>query len=352
VQTLVQWVLAILALNLMIVAHELGHLLVAKRVGIAVHAFAIGFGPRLLAVTRGETTYALNLLPIGGYVNMAGEDTDAPSAHVPPERSFRAKSVGARLAVVCAGPVMNFLLAIVLLAYVAVVFGVAVSVSNQVGSLVPGYPAAAAGLRPGDVILAIDGHPMSNGQEIIRTIHSSGGRTLSLLIQRGSTQMVVQVPTRYDSRQRVWLTGFSPTVIMARLDPIRAVGWGAATTGRDIVLYLGALGNLIWSGQLLGEVHGPVAVFSILGQAAQAGQKWLVDITASFSILIGLLNLFPLPALDGGRVAFLVVEALRRRPVDPRREGYIHLVGLAVWLCIMLLLTVRDLRYPVHVTLP
>lgn len=351
-QTWVQWLLALLALDLMIVVHELGHLVVAKRVGILVHAFAIGFGPRLLAVTRGETTYALNLLPIGGYVNMAGEDTDAVAAHVPPERSFRAKSVGARLAVVCAGPVMNFLLAIVLLAGVAVVYGVAVSISNQVGSLVPGYPAAQAGLQPGDVILAIDGHPMSNGQEIIQTIHASGGRTLTLQVQRGPARLLLHVPTRYDARQRVWLTGFSPTVVMARLDPVRALGWGAVTTGRDIALYLSALGNLLWSGQLLGEVHGPVAVFSILGQAAQAGGKWLVDITASFSILIGLLNLFPLPALDGGRVAFLLVEGLRRRPVDPRREGYIHLVGLAVWLCIMLLLTVRDLLHPVHVTLP
>ncbi len=345
-------VLAILALELMIVVHEVGHLLVAKRVGIAVHAFAIGFGPRLLSTTRGETTYSLNLLPIGGYVNMAGEDSDTASPDVPRERWFRSKSVGARLAVVCSGPVMNFLLAIVLLAVVAMVFGVPVQVSTRVGTLLPGYPAAEAGLRPGDVIVAIDGRPMSDGQQVIQTIHESGGRALGLLVQRGTSQFLVHVPTRYDARQHVWLTGFSPVVIRSRLDPIRAVGWGALTTGKDIVAYLTALGTLLRSGRLLGELGGPVTAVNVLGQAAHAGSETFLYITAFFSIIIGLFNLFPLPALDGGRAAFLVIEGLRRRPVDPRREGYVHLVGLALLLCLILALTVRDIMHPVHITLP
>src|SRR5215472_9886291 len=172
----------------MILVHELGHLLVAKRVGITVYTFAIGFGPRLGSFTRGGTTYALNLLPIGGYVNMAGEDIDNRHPAVPDEKSFRTKTVGERLAVVCAGPVMNFVLAIVLLAVVATAFGVPAGVSNRVGTLVPGYPAAQAGLRPGDVILSIDGRPMPDGETIVRTIHSSGGRTLAMLIERNGTR--------------------------------------------------------------------------------------------------------------------------------------------------------------------
>ncbi len=344
--------LAILALELMIVVHELGHLVVAKRVGIAVHTFAIGFGPRLASTTRGETTYSLNLLPVGGYVNMAGEDSDSAPPEVPEDRRFRAKPVAARLAVVCAGPAMNFLLAIVLLAAVAVTYGIPARVSTQVGSLLPGYPAAQAGLRPGDVILAIDGRPMRDGQKVIQTIHQSGGRTLGLLIQRGDRRFLVHVRTRYDPRQHVWLTGFSPTVIRAHLDPVRALGWGALTTGRDIAAYLAALGNLVRSGKLLGELGGPVTAVNVLGQAAHAGGETFLYITAFFSIIIGLFNLFPLPALDGGRAAFLVVEGLRRRPVDPRREGYIHLVGLALLLCLILALTVRDILHPVRLPLP
>jgi len=345
-------VLAILALELMIVVHELGHLIVAKRVGITVHTFAIGFGPRLAAVTRGETTYALNLLPVGGYVNMAGEDLDSREPEEAPERSFRTKSVEARLAVVCAGPVMNFFLAILLLAVVAAAFGIPVGVSNRVGSLVAGYPAAKAGLRPGDVILAIDGRPMKNGEEIVQTIHSSHGRTLAILIDRTGGQSLIHVPTRYDPRQRVWLTGFSPSVIRAHLDPARALWWGVTTTGRDIVAYLSALGGLFRSGQLLSQLSGPVTAVNVLDQAAHSGAETFLYITAFFSIIIGLFNLFPLPALDGGRAAFLVAEGLRRRPVDPRREGYIHLVGLALLLCLIIALTVRDILHPVHIPLP
>ncbi|HYM91726.1 MAG TPA: M50 family metallopeptidase [bacterium] len=346
------FVLAILALQLMILVHELGHLVVAKRVGITVYTFAIGFGPRLAAFTWRETTYALNMLPIGGYVNMAGEDLDGRQPDVPPERLFRTKSVAERLAVVCAGPVMNFLLAILLLAVVASAFGIPVGVSPRVGTLLPGYPAAEAGLRPGDEILAIDDQPMKDGDTIVRTIHSSGGRTLALLIRRGNAQFVIHVPTRYDARQRVWLTGFSPAVIRRHLDPARALGWGALTTGRDIVAYLGALGGLFRSGRLLNELSGPVTAVNVLGQAAHAGAETFLYITAFFSIIIGLFNLFPLPALDGGRAAFLVVEGLRRRPVDPRREGYIHLVGLGLLLCLIIALTVRDILHPVRLPLP
>ncbi len=344
--------LAILALELMVLVHELGHLLVARRVGIVVHTFAIGFGPRLVGVTRGETTYQLNLFLIGGYVNMAGEDLDTAHPSVPLEHSFRGKSVWARIAVVCAGPLMNFLLAIVLLAVIAVVYGVPVGVSTRIGQLVGGYPAEEAGLRPGDMIVAIDGKPMSDGQEIIRTIHTSGGRALSFLVQRGGDRFLVQVSTRYDDRQRVWLTGFSPEVIRAHFDPVRALGWGALTTGRETIAYLTALGSLIRSGRLAKELGGPVAAVRVLDYFAHTGGEMFLNITALFSIIIGLLNLFPLPALDGGRVAFLVVEALRRRPVDPRREGYIHLVGLALWLCLILALTVRDVLHPIHIPLP
>ena len=343
-------ILAVLALELMILVHELGHLVVAKRAGILVHAFAMGFGPRLFAFTRGETTYSLNLLPIGGYVNMAGEDADSPD--VPPERTFRGKSVAWRLAVVLAGPAMNFVLAIVLLAAVATSYGIPLRVSTQVGTLVSGYPAAQAGLQTGDTIISVDGRLMRDGQQMIDLIHRSGDRTLAILVQRGPRRFILHVQTRFDPRQKVWITGFSPTVVRGRLDPVRAVGWGAVTTFRDAGAYLAALGNLIQSGRLLGELGGPVTAVNVLGQAAHAGGETFLYFTAFFSIIIGLFNLFPLPALDGGRVAFLVVEGLRRRPVDPRREGYVHLVGLALLLCLILALTVRDVLHPVHLTLP
>jgi regulator of sigma E protease len=310
----------------------------------------MGFGPRLCAVTRGETTYSLNLLPIGGYVNMAGEDNESPD--VPLERTFRGKPVGWRLAVVLAGPAMNFVLAIVLLTVVAMAYGVPLRVSTQVGSLVPGYPAAQAGLRPGDTILSVDGRLMHDGQQMIDLIHRSAGRTLAVLVQRGDARFIVHIPTRYDPAQKVWITGFAPTVVYSRLDPAHAFGWGALTTYRDTIAYLAALGTLVRSGRLFGELGGPLTAVNVLGQAARRGGEMFLNFTAFFSIIIGLFNLFPLPALDGGRAAFLAVEGLRRRPVDPRREGYIHLVGLALLLCLIIALTVKDVLHPVHLTFP
>jgi regulator of sigma E protease len=217
---------------------------------------------------------------------------------------------------------------------------------------VPGYPAAPAGLRAGDTILSVDGRPMRDGQQMVDLIHRSGSRTLAVLVQRGESRFILHIPTRFDPRQRAWVTGFSPAVVRGRLDPVRAVGWGAATTVKDAVAYLAAIGNLIRTHQLLGELGGPVTAVNVLGQAAHAGGETFLYFTAFFSIIIGLFNLFPLPALDGGRAAFLAIEGLRRRPVDPRREGYIHLVGLAVLLCLILALTVRDVLHPVHLNLP
>jgi regulator of sigma E protease len=231
-------------------------------------------------------------------------------------------------------------------------YGIPIRVSTQVGSLVPGYPAAEAGLRSGDTIVSVDGRLMHDGQQMIDLIHRSGNRTLAILVQRGDRRFILHVRTKFDPRQRVWITGFSPSVVRGRLDPVRAVGWGTVTTFKDAVAYLAAIGNLIRTHQLLGELGGPVTAVNVLGQAAHAGGETFLYFTAFFSIIIGLFNLFPLPALDGGRAAFLAIEGLRRRPVDPRREGYIHLVGLAVLLCLILALTVRDVLHPVHLNLP
>jgi len=342
------WLLVLI--GVMINIHELGHFWAARFFDVKVEAFSFGFGTRLFGFRRGETDYRFSLLPIGGYVNMAGEDADSPG--VPPERTFRGKSVGWRLAIVLAGPTMNFVLAIILLAAIAVSYGVPLRVSTQVGEVEPGYPAAQAGLQAGDTIISVDGRLMRDGQQMVDLIHRSGDRTLAILVQRGSRRFILHVPTRFDPKQKVWITGFKPTVVRGRLDPFRAVGWGAATTYRDAVAYLAALGNLIQSGRLLGELGGPVTAVNVLGQAAHAGGETFLYFTAFFSIIIGLFNLFPLPALDGGRAAFLIIEGLRRRPVDPRREGYIHLVGLALLLCLILALTVRDVLHPVHLTLP
>ena len=331
---------AIVAFSVMIVVHELGHFLVAKRAGVTVYAFAIGFGPRLAGFTRGGTTYAFNLLPFGGYVRMAGEDMDDSGG----EGSFRAKSVWQRMAVVAAGPAMNLFLAFVLYVGMALAIGVPVGASARIGELMSGWPAQQAGLRPGDTIVAIDGVPMESGQQVIDTIHRRPNEVLRLTIARGTEQFEVSVRSRLDPRQNIGLIGFRPEAIRERMGPARAVAWGAGTIGATVSLIFSTVVGLFrGGGAVLDQLAGPVGAVKFLGEAGAAGSEIFIYTAAGLSIMIGVFNLLPLPALDGGRLLFLVVEAFRRRSLDARREGYVHLVGFVLLIALLVILTVRDL---------
>lgn len=331
---------AIIAFSVMVVVHELGHFLMAKRVGVTVYAFAVGFGPRLAGFTRGGTTYAFNVLPFGGYVRMAGEDMDDTGG----EGSFRAKTVWQRMAVVAAGPAMNLALAFVLYIIMALAVGVPVGASARIGELMPGWPAQQAGLQPGDTIVAIDGVQMTTGQQVIDTIHRRPNEVLRLTVERGTEQFEVNVRSRLDPRQKIGLIGFRPEAIRERMGPIRAVTWAAGTIGATIGLIFSTLYALARSGgAVLDQLAGPVGAVKFLGEAGAAGAEIFIYTAAGLSIMIGVFNLLPLPALDGGRLLFLAIEAFRRRAMDARREGYVHLVGFVLLIALLLILTVRDL---------
>ncbi len=357
------WLVAtVVAFGAMIFFHELGHFLVAKRAGVTVHAFALGFGPRLAAVRRGETTYALNLIPFGGYVKMAGEDFDDAA---PEEGSFRAQPVSRRIAIVAAGPVMNLVLAAAILSLVAVAFGVPVGITNRVGMLVttcgqptaaggpPGTcPAARAGLRPGDVIVAINGQPTSTGEAVVETIHKNPGRPLVLTVERGRELVQIKVTPNLEPGRKIGLIGFAPEVVRQRSNPITAVLVGIQRTGEIIAAVATAVAGLIREGcpdaggpgpatRCLG---GPVAAGRALVDAGRSGLDTFLNVAAFLNVIIGIFNLIPFPALDGGRLGFLLVEAVRRRPVDPRREGYVHLVGFLLLILLLVFLTGQDIQ--------
>lgn len=331
---------AVIAFSVMIMVHEFGHFLVAKRVGITVHAFAIGFGPRVAGFRAGDTQYAINLLPFGGYVRMAGEDLDDTAG----VGSFRTKSVWQRMAVVSAGPAMNLLLALLLLMGTALVVGVPVGVSNRIGQLMPGWPAEEVGLRPGDVIAAINGEAMDSGQEVIDTIHRQPNTDLRLTVERDGQRFDVTVRSRLDARQNIGLIGFRPEAIRERMGPGRALVWALGTLADTVeVIFATLVGLFREGGKVLDQLAGPVGAVRFLGEAGAAGAEIFIYTASALSIMIGVFNLLPFPALDGGRLLFLLVEAVRRRPVDPRREGYIHLVGFALLILLLLTLTVRDI---------
>jgi regulator of sigma E protease len=331
---------AIIAFGAMIFFHELGHFLVARRAGVLIHAFAIGFGPKLLSWQRGPTTYSLNLLPFGGYVRMEGEDNESEAV----EGSFRTRTVGWRMAIIAAGSVMNLVLAILILAVAAGVGGVPAEASTRVGTVEAGWPAADAGLKPGDVIEAIDGVAMTTGDQVIETIHRSTGKALVLRVRRAEQRLTFTVTPRLDPQRNVGRIGFSPEPVWVRLNPLAAGWWGVQRTGQFILMLGGAVGMLIREGRLFDSLGGPLAAGSMLAQAAATSFLTYLHMAAFLSVIIGVFNLLPFPALDGGRLAFLAVEAVRRRPLDPRREGLVHMVGFALLLLLLFGLTVRDIR--------
>lgn len=339
---------AIIAFGIMVFGHELGHFLLAKRVGITVQAFALGFGPQLVGVTRGETLYAINLVPFGGYVRLAGEDLDDSGG----PHTFRAKSVWQRMAVLAAGPLMNLVLALILLAGLALVLGVPVGTTNRIGQLLRqcadgrkpvACPAAEAGLRPGDAIVAINGRPMTSGEEVIDTIHRSPHTRLHLGIERDGHRFEVEITSILDARQNIGLIGYRPEAIRQHMGPLRALLWGMSTIAQTTGALLTALGTLlVHPKQAIDSLMGPIGAVQFLGETARGGGEVFLYTAAAMSVIIGIFNLLPIPALDGGRLLFLVVEAVRRRPLDPRREGYIHMLGFALLILLLVTLSVRD----------
>lgn len=327
--------LAILVFGLLIMVHELGHFLVAKQVGIQVDEFSIGMGPLLLGRKWGETQYSLRLLPIGGYNKMAGMepgDEDNP-------RGFNRKSVGKRTAVIAAGSIMNILLALVFFVIVFAMLGVP-SQANIVGEINEKSPAARAGILPGDRIVAIDGAEVGNWNEIVSVIHTNSGKDLTLTLLRDGRERSVHVIPEYNPENKVGLIGIKQST--ERTGFIEAIVLGTKNTVALTVSILTGLVQML-TGKIPADVAGPVGIVSIMGNVAQLGLANILSFTALLSLNLGLINLFPIPALDGSRLVFLGFEGLRGKPLAPEKENLIHLVGFALLIMLMVFITYKDI---------
>ena len=335
------WTVAVFAL--LIVIHELGHFWAAKRSGVLVHEFSLGFGPRLAFVRRGETEYSLRLLPLGGFVRMAGMQPEEEGLErVPPERRFLGRPLGDRFRIIAAGPVMNVVLAVVLFTLVFAVIGVPVA-RPVVGEVVAGYPAAEAGLQPGDRILTIDGRRIASWEQVVAAIQAAGGRAVELTVQRGDRVLTVRVTPRPDpQRPGVGVVGIRPQLETMRTGVLQALVQGAEATYRVAAGFVLALVHMV-TGRGGFDVIGPVGIGQQIGEAAQVGVSQVVLLAAVLSANLALVNLLPIPALDGGRLLFLAVEAVRGRPVDPEQENLIHFLGFALLMLLAIVITYRDL---------
>jgi len=344
--TLIDWLWAIPVFGLLIFIHELGHFAVAKFFGIRVHEFALGFGPVVVGFDRGETRYALRAIPLGGFVRMAGMDEteqDDP-------RGFNQKPILARSLTIAAGPIMNLVLASVLFSLLIyhvgvtlpdpVLGGVLTECSVQVGDEVKSQPcpAATAGLKAGDRILAINGTPVAEWSDILRIVGSSDGSPIAFTIQRGeaSEEITIQ-PIQQEGR---FVVGITPST--GRGSFFQALKDGPAYTVTYTKAVAGGLLDAI-TGRTKMDVSGPVGITREIATQASQGLDNLITLTALLSINLGIFNLLPIPALDGSRLVFMLVELVRGRRVDPQRENMVHFTGFVLLLGLIMVVTYFDL---------
>ncbi len=330
-------------LIVLVLAHECGHFFTARATGVRVEEFGIFFPPRLFSVMRGGIRYSINALPIGGFVKLAGEeDPDVPG-------SLASKSVWVRVLVLAAGPLMNALLPIIL-------FSVAFMIPHNVSSgevfveeVVADSPAALAGIEVGDTILMINEETVRNIGDVQRDMQLNLGQEIDILIEHGdSTRETVQVIPRWQPPAEEGATGIvvrlENAVTVRESYPFwKAIPMGVSECIETYVLFKNVIISMV-IGTAPVVLAGPVGIAEITGEAARAGFSYLLQFAAFFSINLAIINIFPLPALDGGRIIFVLLEWVRRgKRVSPRIEGIIHTVGFFALVAAMLAITYQDI---------
>lgn len=336
------FIASVFVFGLLIIFHELGHFIVAKIVGIKVTEFSLGFGPKLLTVPRGETTYNLRLVPLGGFVNMAGMDPNEETDENDLDRGFNKKSVWQRVAVIFAGPLMNFFLAVLLFAVIFMFQGQPVpSGGTGIGDVMPDYPAAIAGLAAGDKILSIDGITVDNWNDMAAIINERPEEDIAVVVLRDGSELPVEMKT-IRGEDGLGKMGIYPAEEYVRIGFLQSISLGLQWTVTFTAVIMEFISKMIF-GQVPAELGGPVRIVNEIGVAAQLGFLMLLKLAAILSLNLGLFNLFPIPALDGSRILFLLWEKIRRRPFDPVKENFIHLVGFGLLLMLMLIITYNDI---------
>lgn len=351
-------------LSMVVFFHELGHFLVGRWCGVKIDAFSIGFGPEIFGfVDRKGTRWRLGALPLGGYVKFHGDangasmpDVEAIAAMPAAERavSFSAQAVWKRALIVLAGPVANFILAIVIFSGVFFVYGRGM-MAPRIATVMPGEAAATAGFQPGDLIVSIDGTPIESWEDMQRIVQVSSDVALTFVVRRGDAETtLVATPKRREidtafGKNRTGLLG-----ITASQDP---QDWrvehfsivGSVKNGADETWFVAArtgefVGGLFAGRESADQISGPIGIAKVAGEAAKMGLSTLLGIAAVLSVSVGLINLVPVPLLDGGHLLYYAVEMLRGRPMSERAQELGFRVGLGLVLALMLFATFNDLH--------
>ena len=314
---------------LVVMLHEFGHFTVAKLSGIKVNEFSIGMGPKLFQKQKGETSYSLRALPIGGYVAIEGEEE---SSHDP--RSFNNAPILKRMAVVLAGAFMNFILAF--LAF-TIIFSIVGYGSNEIDTVIKDSPAEIAGLKAGDKIVEIDKIKTKDIYDINSLIRDKKGEEINLKINRNGENLDINLKPRYSEENKMYLIGITSKL---KHSFFKSIELGAKRTGEMSLMFLKSL-KMIFDGSFKMEyLSGPVGVVQMIGSESSKGFLNFLQILALISVNLGVFNLIPIPALDGGKFLFLLIEALRGKPINEKFEQGLSLIGISILFSLMIYVTI------------
>ncbi len=338
-------IIGILLLGILVAVHEFGHFIAARLSGIEVMEFAIGMGPKIFGWTgKKGTKFSLRCIPFGGFCAFYGED-DVEGKSKDDPRAYNRQNVWKRIFTVLMGPVMNFVMAFVVAVafYAATPFPV---VEPMLAKITPASPAEEAGLLPGDVVTAVNGESVLDGT--ITTLQSalSGKKSYILTIRRGETTFDVDVAPRYIEAEGRALIGIEYSG--HQIDEVRLPFFDAVRAGTSYCLEAGslvfeALGGLFTDPAIREQVAGPVGTIDVVAQAVkQDGFDAFISLLVMISVNLGIMNLLPIPGLDGSRIVFHLIEALRRKPIKPEREAMVHLIGMVFLLGLMVFFTFKD----------
>ena len=338
--------LFVIILSVIVFIHELGHFTWAKICGVYVYEFSIGMGPKLFGKKVGETEYNVRLIPIGGFCSMAGEDLQADDDEkIPKDKRLQSKNVFQRFLIMFFGPGNNFILALVLLFFIALIWG-GTTLDPVVSEVLDKYPAEEAGISSGDRILEINGQKVSTSDDV--------SLYLAVANTKKTNKIKVVKPNGYEVSYEVQpkkvkqdgKEGYYFGITMTQekthgiLEAFKYTGMKFASLIKQMFL---TVKYLVTGGIGLNQLSGPVGIYNVVGQQSKAGLSSILFLVAYLSINVGFLNLLPIPAFDGGHILFILIEMIRRKPVNPNVENIIHTVGLASLMILMLFVTIHDI---------
>ncbi len=348
---LVVIVAAVFVLGVLIFVHELGHFIIAKRRGVGVEKFSLGFGPKLLGKRIGETEYVISAVPFGGYVKMVGEVPGEEIAEEDIPRSFTHQSLPRKASIVVAGPLFNFAFAVFLF-FIIFMLGFPV-LTATVGQVKEGFPAHQAGLKPGDTITALDGKPVDNWEGMAVMIRGSTGKEMVLKVERGGQLLDIKVVPRWDEgrtpfgeKKIVRVIGITPAGQFKKertLNPFLALYRGLKRTAALTALIILGIVKLIQGVIPASELGGPLLIAQLAGESARAGVVALLHFMAFLSINLAILNLLPIPVLDGGHLLFFAVEGIYGRPLSVKKKEIAQQVGFILILLLMAFVFYNDI---------